>query len=548
MSEAALAKAEHEPLIIGRYALFDALASGGMATVHLGRLLGPVGFGRTVAVKRLHTHYTTDPDFVTMFMDEARIVARIRHPNVVPMVDVIESRKGLFLVMEYVHGESFSKLLRTCRAASDAIPLKVVSSIMHGVLLGLHAAHETKGASGELLDVVHRDVSPQNIIVGADGVARVLDFGVAKAAGRAQVTREGQIKGKLTYMAPEQIRGRVDRRADVFAAAVVLWEALAGRRFHEGAKDVEIVTRVVQGQFPKPSEFRPDVPPELDAIVMRGLEVDVDARYQDARALAIDLERKVGLANPSAIGEWVERLAADALRQRGDRIAAMEMASGALAPLESVPPPGEGGDAASSDPRLSTPSAGDLGSPYRPPSASEASLPSSVSAADAAISSGGTPLGTELPAYPARRDHAPVIAVVSFLGALALVGAILGGLSLYARGNATTAPSMSASTSAPPPLAGTGAESAPAPSSTLSAAPSGAPDPSAAPAAEPSAAAAPSSKTNAPVERATPDAGPTARPTAAPYRPPPPKKDCDPPYVVDEQGHRKYKRECMGGD
>ena len=309
MTEAALATAEREPLIIGRYALFDALASGGMATVHLGRLLGAVGFGRTVAVKRLHSHFTTDPDFVTMFMDEARIVARIRHPNVVPMVDVIESSKGLFLVMEYVHGESFSKLLRTCRAAKVDVPIKVVSSIMHGVLLGLHAAHETKGVNGELLDVVHRDVSPQNIIVGADGVARVLDFGVAKAAGRAQVTREGQIKGKLTYMAPEQIRGKVDRRADVFAGAVVLWEALAGRRFHDGAKDVEIVTRVVKGEFQKPSELRPDISPELDAIVMRGLEVVVEQRYQTARELAIDLERKVGLANPSEIGEWVESLA-----------------------------------------------------------------------------------------------------------------------------------------------------------------------------------------------------------------------------------------------
>ncbi|MBX3260676.1 MAG: serine/threonine protein kinase, partial [Labilithrix sp.] len=439
MSEAALAKAEHEPLIIGRYALFDALASGGMATVHLGRLLGPVGFGRTVAVKRLHTHYTTDPDFVTMFMDEARIVARIRHPNVVPMVDVIESSKGLFLVMEYVHGESFSKLLRTCRATQEAVPIKIASAIMHGVLFGLHAAHETKGASGELLDVVHRDVSPQNIIVGADGVARVLDFGVAKAAGRAQVTREGQIKGKLTYMSPEQIRGKVDRRADVFAAAVVLWEALAGRRFHEGSKDVEIVTRVVQGQFPKPSEVRPDIPPELDAIVMRGLEIDVDARYQDARSMAIDLERKIGLANPSAIGEWTERLASDALHQRAERIAAMEMASSTLAPLESVPPPTDERGSAASEPWTPAPGTGGHGA-YRPSSPSDAGIPSSAHGSETGSSSGGTPLGTELPATPPapRRDPVPTVALVSFLGALALVGTILGGLSLYARSSGAT--------------------------------------------------------------------------------------------------------------
>ncbi|MBX3210914.1 MAG: protein kinase [Labilithrix sp.] len=536
MSEAALAKAEHEPLIIGRYALFDALASGGMATVHLGRLLGPVGFGRTVAVKRLHSHYTTDPDFVTMFMDEARIVARIRHPNVVPMVDVIESGKGLFLVMEYVHGESLSRLLRTCRAAQEAVPLKIASSIMHAILLGLHAAHETKGAGGELLDVVHRDVSPQNIIVGADGVARVLDFGVAKAAGRAQVTREGQIKGKLTYMSPEQIRGKVDRRADVFAAAVVLWEALAGRRFHDGAKDVEIVTRVVQGQFPKPSELRPEIPPELDAIVMRGLEIDVDARYQDARSMALDLERKVGLANPSAIGEWTERLASDALQQRAGRIAAMEMASSELVPLESSPPPSAGRDAASSVPRLSAPGTGEHGA-YRLPSSSDASISSSGGSAATGLSSGGTPLGTELPA-PApepRRDPIPTVAVASFLGALALVGTILGGLSLYARNSAITASSATVAASvAPPPLAGTGAEIAPTPSASVSSA-TPAPEPSAALSSAPTPSATTTSKVPAIAPRSPP----------ATHRPAPAKKDCDPPYIVDEQGHRKYKRECI---
>ena len=452
MTEAALAKAEYEPLIIGRYALFDALASGGMATVHLGRLLGAVGFGRTVAVKRLHTHYTTDPDFVTMFMDEARIVARIRHPNVVPMVDVIESSKGLFLVMEYVHGESFSKLLRTCRAAKVDVPIKVVSSIMHGVLLGLHAAHETKGVNGELLDVVHRDVSPQNIIVGADGVARVLDFGVAKAAGRAQVTREGQIKGKLTYMAPEQIRGKVDRRADVFAGAVVLWEALAGRRFHEGAKDVEIVSRVVKGKFQKPSEFRPDISPELDAIVMRGLEIGVDARYQTARELAIDLERKIGLANPSEIGEWVESLASDALRERADKIAAMEMASSTLAPAESVAPPRDVGGSASSDPRISSPQLGEVTSLLHSPSEGSISSASSASSTETGFSHGGSPPGTEVPAHPPprRRDLAPLIAIVSFLGALALVGVALGAFSLYARKNATAAPTATVAPTATP--------------------------------------------------------------------------------------------------
>ncbi len=534
MSETVTAKADTEPLIIGRYALFDALASGGMATVHLGRLLGAEGFGRTVAVKRLHSHFTSDPEFVTMFMDEARIVARIRHPNVVPMVDVIESSKGLFLVMEYVHGESFSRLLRTCRATKEPAPPKIITAIMHGVLLGLHAAHETKGADGEQLDVVHRDVSPQNVIVGADGVARVLDFGVAKAAGRVQVTREGQIKGKLAYMAPEQIRGKVDRRADVFAAAVVVWEALAGRRLHDGAKDIEIVTRVVQGDFEKPTALRPDLPSELDTIVMRGLEVDPANRYQTAREMALDLERKIGLASPSEVGEWVERLATEALRERADRVSAMEKAAATLVPAESVPPlAGPYLDGGQLDLVDFTALQGDT-----------SRLPSgSFGSSDTGLSSAGTPLGTEMPSQvlPQRpRDLAPVVALLSFCGALALVGAVLAGVSLYARSTASSASASAHATptaSAPPnvttptpPSASQGVSappevpSAPTPSSTSASRPDG------------------GSTTARPVQTSTQTAGQVQPPRT----PPAPRKNCDPPYTVDEQGHRKYKLECLG--
>src|SRR5262245_51026591 len=170
--------------VIGRYALHGELASGGMATVHLGRLLGPVGFSRTVAIKRLHAQYAQDPEFVSMFLDEARLAARIRHPNVVPTLDVVATSGELFLVMEYVPGESLSRLARAARDRMERMPPRIVSAIMSGVLHGLHAAHEAKSERGEPLGIVHRDVSPQNVLVGTDGVARVLDFGVAKAAGR----------------------------------------------------------------------------------------------------------------------------------------------------------------------------------------------------------------------------------------------------------------------------------------------------------------------------------------------------------------------------
>jgi len=195
--------------VVGRYALYAEIAAGGMATVHFGRLLGPVGFSRTVAIKRLHPQFAKDPEFVSMFLDEARLAARIRHPNVVPTLDVVATQGELFLVMDYVQGESLSRLIRAARERGHRIPPRIVSSILTGALHGLHAAHEAKNERGEPLNIVHRDISPQNVLVGSDGVPRVLDFGVAKAAGRVQTTREGQLKGKLAYMAPEQIGGQV---------------------------------------------------------------------------------------------------------------------------------------------------------------------------------------------------------------------------------------------------------------------------------------------------------------------------------------------------
>src|ERR1700709_2034653 len=187
--------------VVGRYALYGAIAAGGMATVHLGRLLGPVGFSRTVAIKRLHAQFASDPEFVSMFLDEARLAARIRHPHVVPTLDVVALSGELFLVMDYVHGVSLSKLLREVNMKHIPMPIDIVASVLVGALRGLHAAQSAVSERGLPLGIVHRDVSPQNVIVGSDGLARVLDFGVAKASWRIQTTRDGQVKGKLSYMA-----------------------------------------------------------------------------------------------------------------------------------------------------------------------------------------------------------------------------------------------------------------------------------------------------------------------------------------------------------
>ncbi len=521
--------AASSPLVIGRYALFDELAAGGMATVHLGRLLGPVGFGRTVAVKRLHAHFLKDPEFVTMFMDEARIVARIRHPNVVPMADVVQNDDGLFLVMEYVHGESLSRLMRTARKHEEPIPPKIVVAIMCGVLLGLHAAHDTKGSDGQLLGVVHRDVSPQNIIVGADGAARVLDFGIAKAAGRAQITREGQIKGKLAYMAPEQIRGTVDRRTDVFAAAVVLWEMLAGRRLHEGSKDVDIVTRVVKGDFAPPSQFVPALGPEVDAIVMRALAPDPRLRHASARELALELERTIGIASPSQVSEWVERLAKEVLDARANLVSAMELAANELSAVESRPPPG-------SEPGVP----GQI--PVHLDDGAVQPHPGEVPSSSAVFAHTQTPHALRAAQLPAQgRGHAGVVIALSLLLALAGIG--LGTYALLHRRAPSSEPQPAAVGQATTAMPTGSAPDAPDVTST---------SPSATPLVSADASAsAKGPPSTSPSATATTTTTTTTSPGTRRWTPPvlvapkpPPKPSCDPPYTVDEVGHRHYKPEC----
>jgi serine/threonine protein kinase len=310
---------------IGRYVLYEPVASGGMAVVHLGRMLGPVGFSRTVAIKRLHAHLATDPEFVTMFLDEARLAARIHHPNVVSTLDVVASDGELFLVMDYVLGDSLSQLLRLSRENGLAPPPNVLSAVMSGILYGLHAAHETRDERSELLGIVHRDVSPQNLLVGEDGVARVVDFGVAKAASRMQSTRDGQLKGKLSYMSPEQIlRKPVDRRADVYAAGVVLWEALTGRKLFQADDVSGLAMAVLAGEVPRPSSRRTSPSSALDDVVLRALDRRPEARFATALDFASDLEAALPPAPPRKVAEWVAAVAGERIEERRKLLSTME--------------------------------------------------------------------------------------------------------------------------------------------------------------------------------------------------------------------------------
>jgi len=312
-------------LVVGRYLLYGALASGGMATVHLGRLTGPGGFSRFVAIKRLHDHYAHQPQFVSSLLDEARLSARIWHPNVVPTLDIVSTDDQLILVMEYVQGESLARLLRAAAAKAARVPLPVAIAVIAGALHGLHAAHEASDESGSALHIVHRDVSPQNIMVGVDGVPRVLDFGVAKAVGRLQQTDAGQLKGKLAYMAPEQFRSQpVDRRTDVFAASAVLWELLAGKRLFAAENEGATLENLLFRRIDPPSAHAPDIPPKLDNVVLRGLSRNPAGRYLTAHDMAIALEELVHPATASQIAEWVQSLAEEALADRARRVREIE--------------------------------------------------------------------------------------------------------------------------------------------------------------------------------------------------------------------------------
>jgi serine/threonine-protein kinase len=309
----------------GRYLLSREIATGGMGTVHLGGVLGAAGFRRTVAIKRLHPHLAKDAEFLSMFVDEARLAARIHHPNVVGTIDVACVDGELLLVMEYVHGESLSYLLRAARERGEPIPLPVVSAILVGVLDGLHAAHEARDEHGRPLAIVHRDVSPQNVLVAVEGIARVLDFGIAKAAGRLQLTRDGQIKGKPSYMSPEQIEGRsVDRRADVYSAAVILWEMLVGAQLFRGDSDTSVLREAMSAKVAPPSTRVAGLPASLDAITMRGIERERGARYASAREMAQALEAVIPPATPRQLAEWVKGMACARLEERARHLAEFE--------------------------------------------------------------------------------------------------------------------------------------------------------------------------------------------------------------------------------
>jgi serine/threonine protein kinase len=513
--------AKFRPQTVGRYIVYGEIASGGMATVHFGRLTGLAGFARSVAIKRLHAHFARDPDFVKMFLDEARLAARVAHPNVVSTLDVVQAGDDLFLVMDYVRGAALSQLIRAARRAGEPMPPLIATGIVAGVLHGLHAAHEAKSEAGERLDIVHRDVSPQNILVGTDGVARVLDFGVAKAAGRLQETRDGQLKGKLAYMAPEQVRGAaVTRRTDVYAASVVLWEALTGERLFKGDNEANVLAVVLAGDVPPPSSIATTLPPSLDPVILRGLQREPGNRYATAREMAQDLEATFGVASAAEIGDWVERIAAHELEDRARRIAEIERGASDEDAETSVHVPSVNGAA----PDAPTP----VG--LRAPEETTVRSPSSTPEAPSPTLSISVTQRTAPPLAPIRRGHGAWLAVTAgVIGTVGLLVALVVGAT-RARAPTRAAEKSTVSTlgSAPSAASVFDEGTVAPPRATTNEAPVAVPSPSG------------SSGSPAAVE--------TTRPTPtrpAPTRPITRPTDCNPPYTTDANGHVHFKAQCM---
>ncbi len=276
---------------LGKYQLLRRLATGGMAEIFLARAQSIHGFEKQVVLKRILPQHASSDDFIRMFLAEARLAATLHHPNIVQVYDIGEEAGAYFFTMEYIEGEDLRRLVRAARHKQTPIPLAHILHVIMGMAGGLHHAHEKIGTDGLPLGIVHRDVSPSNVLVTYEGDVKVVDFGIAKAAAAQNSTIAGTLKGKIPYMSPEQCRGElVDRRSDIFSIGTLLWELTTGKRLFAGENEFAILNRVAKADVPPPSSVRPEYPPELEAIVMRALSRDPDNRYATAIDLQIDIE------------------------------------------------------------------------------------------------------------------------------------------------------------------------------------------------------------------------------------------------------------------
>jgi serine/threonine-protein kinase len=508
-------------LHVGRYIVSDLIGAGGMATVHVGRLRGAAGFSRTVAVKRLLPQYASNPEFESLFVQEARLVSRIQHANVVSTLDAVADNGELILVMEYVAGETFARLMQQSASDDTLVPHPIALRVVCDALQGLHAAHEATDRLGNPLNVVHRDISPHNLMVGADGITRVLDFGIAKAATSVDLTEKGVVRGKAAYMAPEQLLANpLTRRSDIYAMGVVLWEALVSDRLFPGGTRPDMF-RKIEGDIPHPRERNPAISDALNALVMRALSRAPDGRFATARDMAVEIERHSTLATHQQVADWVKATATESLAERAAIVARVERHDGSLAPANSL---------AIVDSRLSLRPA--------PPRAVRAAV--------------------EAPATVNRRRSMGLAAGL-IVGAALLVSALVSRPTLRSEpaevetaGPATATPTAAPTAPAAPKPTPALPTRAVKPVGVLAVSDDNGPTAPTSPAlgAPPPAVSkrkqtprrVPTAATQSQAASASPK---TQRPLKQPRTTQRPAQDCTPPYTIDARGRRHYKAHCF---
>jgi eukaryotic-like serine/threonine-protein kinase len=396
-------------LALGRYECLMPIARGGMAAVWAARARGARGFQRFVAIKIMLPTLSSDPDFETMFLDEARIVSRIRHPHVVEIIDLGEQDSLLYIVMEWIDGEPLNTLMR--KASQDGhLPMGIAARIMADTCTGLHAAHELKDDNGRVVGLVHRDISPQNVMVGYDGITKLLDFGVAKAVGVSSAeTAAGHIKGKVAYMAPEQVTGdRVDRRTDVFASGIVLYQMVTGKHPFRADHEAGTIHNVLSREVPPPRQFVPDCPPRMHQVLMRALQRDPERRFQSAAEMGNELDEIARLDGKRVNAEMVGAFVRSVAGVTGDeRRAALKKA---VTDADVRVPVGAGSLAEAADRTGTTPAAG---------SELSAKAPSGDTEQSAVALSGATALPAVASPAAARGGRLPWV----FFGVSAVIAA-----------------------------------------------------------------------------------------------------------------------------
>jgi serine/threonine-protein kinase len=450
-----------EAQALRKYRLIAEIGRGGMADVFLAVVQGPAGFNKLVVIKKTRPELAQDPEFLAMFLDEARLAARLNHPNVVQTTEVGQDGERYFIAMEYLDGQPLNRIrARAGLTFSTNMQVRVIAD----TLAGLHHAHELCDFDGTPLGVVHRDATPQNVFVTYDGLIKVVDFGIAKAIDSSTETRTGTVKGKVTYMAPEQAKGeRVDRRADVFAVGVMLWEGIVGRRMWKGIPELAVVHDLINGRVPPLREAMPDVPEELARICERATAARPEDRYATAQEMHDALEEYLGAAGGHTSARDVGKFVAERFAE--DRAKVKALIESQLHDLRwsGAYPKTTGLDLPKIDPGqvVITPtgqqSLGRTPADQRFDSASgRVALPTSPSGELARSSSSLTNAATAIPASGAAKAQKPLaliaVAVVAALGVLVLGVRFLGSSPPPAPAKTTDAVTAPPPTATPPPL------------------------------------------------------------------------------------------------